>query len=98
MSFHKLVQNDTTRFDVHAPYRLCTDYPGIPGGLGVVLPGCALHLGSPMVAAYIRTANPPAPSSSSSSISSSTLNQEVPPAVRRCAPTDARGDSVRQNG
>ena len=64
----------------------------------MVLPGCALHLGSPMVAAYIPAANPAAPSSSSSSISSSTLNQEVPPSVRRCAPTDARGDSVRQDG
>ncbi len=40
----------TSRIDIHKPFRLCTDYPDIPGSLGFVVPGHTLRLGSPMVA------------------------------------------------
>ena len=41
----------TSRFDIHPPFALCSDHPDIPGGFGVVLPGRAVHVGTPVLAA-----------------------------------------------
>lgn len=43
----------TTRFDIHHPYRLFTGYADIPGGMGVVQPGHAVHPGSAVLAAHV---------------------------------------------
>ena len=46
LSFH------TTRFDIHAPYRLFP-HPNIPGDMGVVLPGAVIQPGALMIAARV---------------------------------------------
>ena len=45
----------TTRFDVHHPFRLCSSHPDVPGGLGVVLPGQAVHVGTALLVAASAT-------------------------------------------
>jgi hypothetical protein len=47
LSFH------TRRFDVHPPCKLFASHPSIPGGLGVVIPGHAVHVNSVMLAAHV---------------------------------------------
>lgn len=45
VSFH------TTRFDIHAPFRLCTNHPDVPGGIGVLLPGQCVRNGTALLVA-----------------------------------------------
>ena len=47
LSFH------TRRFDVHPPCKLFASHPSIPGGLGVVIPGHAVHVNSVILAAHV---------------------------------------------
>ena len=45
VSFH------TTRFDIHAPFRLYTNHPDVPGGIGVLLPGQSVRNGTALLVA-----------------------------------------------
>lgn len=99
----------TRRFDIHPPCVLHVGHPDIPGGLGVVLPGQVVRVGTPMLAALAgpdsRNNHPNAPIVASAALSNATASSPPPstppsasPPPSSCASSSSSTDASAAGG